>query len=161
MKPGPFAVHRPIVSAALALASLAAGLGAGLALAAPASADGIDPGLWKIMTRVKSAGVVGPPHETSKCLTAEQTRDLGATFSPIPRTINSVCAPIERSLDGPRLTWHLVCKGELDMDLAGEFNFDSPRHYTAVVRTKAVMAGMPMVDTENMLEGQWVSACPQ
>jgi hypothetical protein len=157
MKLGPSAVLRPIVSAALALA----GLAAGLVLAAPASADGIDPGLWKIMTRVESAGVVGPPQETSKCLTAEQTQDLGATFSPIPRTINSVCAPIERSLDGPRLTWHLVCKGQLDMDLAGEFNFDSPHHYTATVRTEAAMAGMPMVDSKNMLEGQWVSACPQ
>jgi hypothetical protein len=29
------------------------------------------------------------------------------------------------------------------------------------VHTKAVMAGMPMVDSQNMLEGQWLSECPQ
>jgi hypothetical protein len=31
----------------------------------------------------------------------------------------------------------------------------------ATVRTKADMAGMTMVDSQNTLEGQWVSACPQ
>ena len=56
--------------------------------------------------------------------------------------MNSVCAPIERSLDGDKLTWRLVCKGQLDMELTGEFTFDSPHHYTATVQTKAAMAGM-------------------
>jgi hypothetical protein len=132
-----------------------------LLIAATAYADGIEPGLWKIITRTATGGVVGPPMESSKCLTADQTRDLSTTFSPVPRTINSVCAPIERSLEGSRLTWHLICKGQLDVDLAGEFNFDSPHHYTATVRTKADMAGTPMADSQNMLEGQWISACPQ
>lgn len=130
-------------------------------LAAPAAhADGIDPGLWKIISRTETGGVIGPPHESSKCLTAEQTSDLAATFSPIPSTINSVCASIERSLEGPRLNWHLVCKGDLNMELTGEFDFDSPHHYSGTVRTKAEMAGIPMVDSRNTVEGHWVSACP-
>ena len=66
---------------------------------------------------------------------------------------------MERSLVGTRLTWHLVCKGQLDMELTGEFNFDTPRHYTGKVRTLATMAGMPPMDQQNTLEGQWVSAC--
>jgi Protein of unknown function (DUF3617) len=135
---------------------------AGLVLTATAAgAGGIEPGLWKITGQGESGGVMGPPHESVKCLTADDTRDLGATFSPIPRTVNSVCAPIERNLDGPRLTWHLVCKGQLDMELSGDFTFDSPHHYTATVRSRSAMAGMPMTDTQDKLEGQWVSACPQ
>jgi len=134
---------------------------AALTLAASAAfADGIDPGLWKIISRTETGGVIGPPHESSKCLTAEQTNDLAAMFSPIPSTVNSVCAPIERSLTGAQLSWHLVCKGQLDMELTGEFSFDSPHHYSGTVRTKAEMAGMPMVDSQNTVEGQWVSACP-
>jgi hypothetical protein len=129
--------------------------------ASGAYAQGIDPGLWKIVGHTESGGVVGPPQESSKCLTADQTKDLAVTFSPIPTTINSVCAPIERTLNGPRLTWHLVCKGQLDMDLTGDFNFDSPHHYTGTVRSKAEMAGMQMVDMQNTVEGEWVSACPQ
>jgi hypothetical protein len=126
-----------------------------------ASAAGIEAGLWKVITRTETGGVLGPPHESSKCLTPEQTGDLATTFSPVPNTVNSVCSPIERSLDGDKLTWRLVCKGQLNMELSGDFTFDSPHHYAATVRTKADMAGMQMVDSQNMLEGQWVSACPQ
>jgi hypothetical protein len=132
------------------------------ALAASAAfADGIAPGLWQIVTRTQTGGLTGPPHESSKCLTPDQTGDLAATFSPVSRTVNSVCAPIERNLVGTRLTWHLVCKGQIDMDLSGEFIFDSPHHYTGTVTTKAAMAGTPGMDSQNTLEGQWVSECPQ
>jgi Protein of unknown function (DUF3617) len=135
---------------------------AALALSASiACAEGLEPGLWRTTARSEAAGVISPPQETSKCLTADQTNDLATTFSPISRTINSVCAPIERSFTGKKLTWRLVCKGQLDMELNGEFDFDSPHHYTATVQTKAAMAGMAMVDTQQMIEGQWVSECPQ
>jgi hypothetical protein len=128
-------------------------------LATAASADGIDPGFWRITTRMETGGVIGPPHESSKCLTAEQTADLGTTFSPVPSTVNSECAPIERKLAGDKLTWHLVCRGQLNMELIGEFTFDSPHHYAGTVQTKAEMAGMPMVDSQQTIEGQWVSEC--
>jgi len=140
------------VAAAVALAVLTA---------PAAGAGGIDPGLWQITSHSESAGVIGPPQQSTKCLTAEQTGDLATTFSPVPTMINSTCAPIERSLNGPLLTWHLVCKGQIDIELDGSFNFDTPRHYSGTVHSKAEMAGMPMVDSQNMVEGQWVSACPQ
>ena len=66
---------------------------------------------------------------------------------------------IERSFNGDRLTWKLVCKGQLDMELSGEFNFDDPHHYTATTRTKAAMAGQTMIDSQDTLEAQWVSEC--
>jgi hypothetical protein len=128
---------------------------------AAAYADGIAPGLWHVITRTETGGVIGPPHESSKCLTSEQTGDLATTFSPVAGTINAVCTPIERTLSGGKLTWRLVCKGQLNMELTGEFNFDDAHHYTGVVQTKAEMAGMQMVDSRNTLEGQWVSECPQ
>src|SRR5580704_13537431 len=140
----------------LALAALLLTTASGVALG-----DGIEPGLWRVITRTETGGVIGPPHESSKCLTPEQTGDLATTFSPVAGTINSVCAPIERNLSGGKLTWRLVCKGQLDMELTGEFSFDDPHHYTGVVHTKAEMAGMLMVDSRNTLEGQWASECPQ
>ena len=124
-------------------------------------ADGIEPGLWQVISRTQTGGVIGPPHESSKCLTPQDVADLATTFSPISRTANSTCAPIERSLAGTRLIWRLTCKGQLDMELTGEFNFDSPRHYTAIVQSKAAMAGMPMVDSQENIEARWLSACPQ
>ncbi len=96
-----------------------------------AFADDIEPGLWKITTRVEADGVVGPPRESGKCLTAEETRDVAKTFSPVANTVNSECAPLERSFADGKLSWKLVCKGQLDMELIGEFHFDAPRHYSA------------------------------
>jgi hypothetical protein len=126
-----------------------------------AFADGIEPGLWKITSRTATGGVIGPPHESSRCLTAEQARDLATTFSPVSRTENSVCAPLERSFNGQRLSWKLVCKGQLDMEVTGDFDFDDAHHYTAKTQTKAAMAGQTMIDSQDTLEAQWVSACPQ
>jgi hypothetical protein len=126
-----------------------------------ALADGLEPGLWHLTSRTQTGNVIGPPHDSSKCLTAEEAGDLATAFSPVSRTVNSVCAPIERSFNGARLNWRLTCKGQLDMELAGEFNFDNPRHYTGTVQTKAAMAGALMVDSQETIEARWVSACPQ
>jgi Protein of unknown function (DUF3617) len=128
-------------------------------VATAAPAGGIDPGLWKVITRTETGGVIGPPHESSKCLTAQDTGDLSTTFSPVSRTENSVCAPIERSFSDDKLTWRLTCKGQLDMELTGDFTFDAPHHYSGTVRTKAQMAGMQMVDSQQTIEGQWLSPC--
>ncbi len=126
--------------------------------ASAALAEGIDPGLWKITAQTKSEGMLSPPHESAKCLTEDETKDLATTFSPVPRMVNSECAPIERKLDGTRLDWRLVCKGQLNVELTGAFNFDSARHYTATVHTHADIGGQT-IDTLDMLEGRWVSAC--
>ena len=126
-----------------------------------AIADGIEAGLWKVTTTSVTGGAAGPPRQSSKCLTAEQVSDLPATFSPIASTINSTCEPMQRSFDGKKLVWHLVCKGQLDMELSGEFDFDSPHHYTGTVQSAASMAGQPMPGSKSTVEGEWVSACPQ
>ena len=137
-------------------AAVAAMLVANLSLA---SGEGIQAGLWKITTIVDTGGMVGPPHDTFKCLTAEQVKDLPATFSPQATTINSICAPIERTFDGEKLHFHLICKGQLDMELTGAFDFDSPQHYTGMVEAKAAMAGQTMPGSVQKLDAHWVSEC--
>jgi hypothetical protein len=143
------------------VAVLAAVVGV-LALSAPiAFADGIEAGLWKTTTVVETGGMTGPPRESAKCLTAADVQDLPATFSIRASTINSDCAPMERSFDGKQLKWHLVCKGQVDMELTGAFTFDNPHHYTGTVEATASMAGQPLPGSKNTVEGNWVSACPQ
>ncbi len=146
---------RRILLAAIAAAAVPAVVGSTV------FADGIEAGLWKIINVVETGGIISPPRQSSKCLTAEQVANLPAMFSPVATTINSDCAPMERSFDGTHLKWHLVCHGQLDMELTGEFNFDSPHHYTGMVQTKASMAGQAMPESKNTVEGEWVSACPQ
>jgi hypothetical protein len=124
-----------------------------------ASAEGIEPGLWKIAIRSVSNHVIGPPQESTRCLTADQAKDVVTTFSPVARTANSTCAPIERQFADQKLTWHLVCTGQLNMDLTGEFHFDGQKHYTATTTTKAAMGGQTMIDSRDLLDASWVSEC--
>ena len=142
------------------LAWLATALAGGLALAASAAtAGGIAPGLWRIISRTETGGVIGPPHESSRCLTAEEAQDVAATFAPPPGASDSSCAPVEHSLNGQKLIWRMPCRGQTDMEQSGEFTFDSPRHYTATMRTRAAVSGKTMIDSQDTLEGQWVSEC--
>jgi Protein of unknown function (DUF3617) len=128
--------------------------------ASRAFADGIEPGFWQITAQTKSEGMISPPHESAKCLSEDETKDLATTFSPVPHMVNSECAPIERKLEGPRLDWRLVCKGQLNVELTGAFNFDSTHHYAATVHTHADIGGQT-IDTLDMIEGRWVSATCQ
>jgi hypothetical protein len=137
-------------------AALTAMLAAMLSLA---GAEGIEAGLWKITTTVETGGMTGPPRDTFKCLTAEQVKDLPATFSPQATTINSICAPIERTFDGEKLHFHLICKGQLDMELTGAFDFDSAQHYSGTVEAKAAMAGQAMPGSVQKLDAHRVSDC--
>jgi Protein of unknown function (DUF3617) len=144
-------IHRLTLFAAAAVA-----VAATLSLA---RAEGIQAGLWKITTTVETGGMTGPPHNSFKCLTPEQVQDLPNTFSPQSTTINSICAPIERTFDGEKLNFHLICKGQLDMELTGAFDFDSAHHYTGTVQVKAAMAGQSMPSSLQKLDAERVSEC--
>jgi hypothetical protein len=146
-------LHRTRAFAAMAVLAASATQSAALA-------DGIEPGLWKIAVRSVSNHVIGPPQESTRCLTADQAKDVVTTFSPVARTKNSTCAPIERQFADQKLTWRLVCTGQLNMELTGEFHFDGRKHYTATTTTKAAMAGQTMIDSRDLLDANWVSECP-
>jgi hypothetical protein len=126
----------------------------------PAQADIIEPGFWKIITRIESGGAASPSQQSAKCVTPAQARDVVATFSPAPRMINSECGALEHSLEGTRLRWRLLCTGQLEMELTGDYTFIDPQHYAATVWTRTAMAGRLMSETRTTLYAERVSECP-
>ena len=98
--------------------------------------DGIQPGLWKITTEIVNNGTRLPPQTNPRCLTAEQAEDLASTFSPRFGGVNTTCTRTEYSKSEQKLTWRLQCRGQVNMDSAGEFTFFSSLRYTAVIATK-------------------------
>jgi hypothetical protein len=126
----------------------------------PAAAENsIEPGQWKVTTHSLVNGGAMPPQIKTRCLTPEQAGDVGKTFGPVIDTVNSNCERTEYEATGRRLKWRLKCKGQIDMDVAGDFNFDSPRHYTATITTKGWMAGQLMSDLKTELEGEHIGVC--
>jgi hypothetical protein len=133
------------------------------ALMVSAQADNlaIEPGQWKVTSNIKMNGAIAPPQVKLRCLTPEQASDVAKTFGPVSSTINSDCAPAEPETTGRNMKWHLQCKGQLDLDVFGDFNFDRADHYTATVISKGVMAGRVISDVKTELSGERVGDCPQ
>jgi Protein of unknown function (DUF3617) len=121
--------------------------------------DVIESGQWKVTTNTIMNGAATPPQVKAKCLTPEQTGDIGKTFGPEIGTVNSNCERSEYDASGRKLKWHLQCKGQIDMDVSGSFDFDSPQHYTATVTARGWMAGQLMSDVKTQLEGERVGPC--
>jgi hypothetical protein len=124
-----------------------------------ARADGLQPGLWRILTHPVIDGMAGREQQNMRCLTPADVADLEKAFSPVGQTVNSTCEMVEHELTPQRLKWHLQCTGQLDMDLTGEFLFDAPEHYSATITTASAMMGRRLQAGRMTVEGQRVGEC--
>jgi hypothetical protein len=133
----------------------------GLALiTSGARAQELKEGLWKVVTTPEINDVAGPDQETMRCLTSDDVNNIEATFSPNSRTTNSTCETTEHELTSQHLIWHLQCKGKIDIDVAAEFIFAAPEHYTATITTQASMLGNQIQHSRAAIEAQRAGACP-
>jgi hypothetical protein len=130
-----------------------------LCAGSPALAEGISPGLWQLTETVIMNGTTSQPQVRTRCLSAEQAGDTAATFSPEYRTVNSACERAEFESTASKLRWRMVCKGQMDMDVSGDFSFDTPKHYTATIRSKGSMAGREVVNSSVAIEGAHLGEC--
>src|SRR5947209_10760973 len=129
------------------------------ATASPAGAEGLQPGYWKVTSTPEVNGAPAPPQEKMRCMTPAETSDLDKTFSPEARTINSACERVAHEVTPTTLTWRLQCTGQVTMDIAGAFKFETPQRYTAEVRTQFSLAGQT-TRSRVMIEGERVGECP-
>ena len=143
--------HRCAIEIALAVtAALAAGL---------AHADGLEAGYWKVTSAPEINGQPAPVSERMRCLTPAEVADLGKTFSPETNTVGASCERAGHELTATSLTWRLTCTGQVNMDIAGAFAFETPQRYSAEVRTQMTMAGQT-IQSRVKIEGERVGECP-
>jgi Protein of unknown function (DUF3617) len=133
-----------------------------LAMPVAAIAEGLmEPGQWTVTQRMVMNGNVVPPQSKARCITPEQAEDVAKTFGPVSGTVNSTCEAPSSELNGKTLKWRLQCRGQLDMDVAGDFNFDSSTHYTATITSKGVMGGALISDVKSEVVGERIGDCPK
>ncbi len=133
-----------------------------LVTAAAAAAETlIEAGEWKVTSSAVINGATSPPQSKSRCVTPEQADNVAGTFGPVSGTVNSDCEAPTVETAGKTLKWRLQCRGQLDIDATGEFNFDSPRHYTAIITSKGKMAGALISDVRTDIEAERVGDCTQ
>lgn len=142
---------KPALQGAVAVLSL-------VAAQAASSAQSLEPGRWRVLTTTVS-GPPTPPQVATRCLTPEDVADPGKTFGPQVSTENSKCERKEFKLDPSGLTWRLQCKGQIDMDVAGQFIFDSPTRYSALITTKATMAERIVQESMISISAERIGEC--
>jgi hypothetical protein len=130
-----------------------------LFVAGAAHADSLQPGFWKITSTPEVNGAPTPPQVKMRCMTPAETADLDKTFSPEARTINSSCERVEHEVTPTTLKWRLKCTGQMSMDVAGAFSFESPTRYIAEVRTQMSMPGQS-VASRVKIEAERIGECP-
>jgi hypothetical protein len=133
------------------------------ALSVPAIADDptIEPGEWKVTSKTIMNGASTPPVQKMRCVSPQEASDVMKTFGPTMGTVNSTCKPAVFETTARTMKWRLECRGQLDMDVQGQFEFDTPTRYTAIVASKAWMAGALVSDVATGIEGERVGACQQ
>ena len=124
-----------------------------------AHAEGLEAGLWRTVTTPTVNGMTAPPRETMRCLRDAEVADLKRTFSPVYGTTNSACEQVEDEFTPQRLKWRLQCRGQLDMDVAGEFVFERPDRYSATIIASSSMLGKLMQETHTRIEAERVGEC--
>jgi hypothetical protein len=120
--------------------------------------DGLQPGLWKVVTRPEINAVPAPAEVKTRCLKPDDARDLERTFAPEYRVQGSTCGRMNVQWSGQKLSWRVQCTGPLSMDVAGTYEFDTPQHYTGVVTMLGSMAGREM-RSRTALEGERIGEC--
>ena len=122
------------------------------------AADGLQPGLWKIITRVEMNGMQAPAGVKTRCLKPDDARDLEKTFAPEYRVEGSTCERMNVAWSGQKLSWRIQCTGPLSMDVAGAYEFDTAQHYKGVITMLGSMAGREM-RSRTTLEGERIGEC--
>ena len=110
-------------------------------------------------TQLGEGPVAAPPEIRMRCLTPAEVADPAKTFSPEVSTVNAICERTEYSLEQNFLKWRLQCRGQVDMDVAGQFIFESPTRYTAMVATKATVMERIVHSTLSTIDGERVGDC--
>jgi hypothetical protein len=133
------------------------------ALIVPAIADDptIEPGEWMVTSKTVANGAPTPTAKKARCVSPQEASDVMKTFGPTMGTVNSTCKPTVFETTSRTMKWRLECRGQLDMDVQAQFEFDSPTHYTAVITSKGWMSGALISDVATGVEGERIGACQQ
>jgi hypothetical protein len=123
---------------------------------AVALADGIEPGEWQLTETITVNGQEMPAQVRSRYLSAEEASDTAKTFTPEYRTVNSNCERVEFKSTATTLSWRMQCTGQMDMDVSGEFVFDTPKHYSGKIVSRGAVGGRQFVDSRVSIEGEHV-----
>jgi hypothetical protein len=124
------------------------------------AADGPQPGMWKVMTRVIRDGTTTKSDSHTSCVTADQIKDPGKSLMPQPSSSEEKCVRTHYEWTGSKLNWQMECSGRMAMKGSGAINFSTPEHYTGKITSTGSVNGHDFTSTI-LLDGQRIGDCPK
>ena len=122
-----------------------------------ARAEPPEPGRWRVITTTLS-GPPSPPQVAMRCLTRRSRRSR-QDIRPQVSTVNSECERTEFEFEPSSLKWRLQCRGQINIDVAGQFVFESATRYSAMVVTRATMIDLVVQNSMVSIDAERVGAC--
>ena len=124
------------------------------------AADGPQPGMWKVMTRVVRDGTTTKADSRASCVTADQIKDPGKSLMPQQSSPEEKCVRTQYEINGTKLNWQMECSGRMAMKGSGAINFSTPEHYTGKITSTGSVNGHDFTSTI-LLDGQRIGGCPK
>ena len=128
----------------------------------PANAVDLQPGLWEVSGKSERGGVITPRATRTKCITPEKAKDISSRTSiefSLSRGSES-CKTVDSQKTANGMTWRLQCAGLITAEQTGSFVFDSPQHYTILLKTTATTGRRTLTSTLTV-EGRRIGECPR
>lgn len=133
------------------------GLAGALCLVVPAHAlETLQSGEWQITGARERNGVVTDRPPITRCLTAEQARDIPRR--PAENAGPASCQPTDYKEGGKSASWRMHCTGPLTLDTAANYTVPDPRHYSAKFTTTVTVGGKASSSTLT-IQGTLLGEC--
>ena len=136
---------------------------AGFAIAAPARALDIQPGLWQDTETGEVNGKPTPPKVTTDCVTPAEAKDIvqraQAELQKSMKEMAQKCSKLDIRQSGNVITFEMKCgdakQGSIDSTTV--ITIESPQHTTNVAKSTINFVGQKMVSTITT-DSKWIAA---
>jgi hypothetical protein len=113
------------------------------------------PGLWTFSESTQAVAAE-PPHAFQRCLSPSDVKDFGDTIvagQGQSLTGKMRCQVTAFNETPSAINWTYRCAGESNLISVGSINFDSPSHYSGIIKTTGTMS------SNLLIEGTRIGAC--
>jgi hypothetical protein len=118
------------------------------------------PGLWKITVKREQAGAPATENLQTRCLTADHLKRMDEPHGLTPLTLPATCKTVAFEKTANGRAWRIQCQDPTPLDATARYVFDSPQHFTAVLKMTSSLP-VSTANSTTTTEAQRIGECPK
>ena len=116
------------------------------------------PGLWKITSKLEQNNTTTALPSQTRCITPEHIKRLDSIFAPKLNSMPAECKSTAFQKTSKGMSWRILCHDKYTVDATANYVFDSPQHFTAVIKITSTSPDKT-VNATTATEGQRIGEC--